>query len=501
MSVYRPTRGGVAFFGKPPANPLEVVGVLYRGRPPLLPPKMGALIVGAGRVGYGFSCMAAQAPGNEGSLIMILPHGIVDWYQLCHSKNPGRLAEGVSFNPSGEKSVHVLPPRGVMEKLRSFARMIPLDPARWGPVFSWALRQVQDKKVKEAADYWLAAAQFQAITTRVGALETVVDNRYIQGLHPQGKYTLLHATKSMGSLQRGDGKPLFGHEIVQALLKAGGRGDLADRVVASAGYWVDTTIAQKRPVRLHFTSTGSEEAVKDAGLVIGGLDGFNPLVNITMGVGRDVVFSDQFGGVIKNILALVLGMEGVRMGEKVRTEDPDYVSLERRYEEIRGRFIGTFEALAAKAMGSEGIKTPKTSNSFAPAVIEDILTCTHLNWPAFFAKASELGLTGLRERQRGQALESAEVQSLRKGLLHFVKTARVEDFGTTNETYGIVFGLASLLAGGGFVSAPRELIDSAIPLPEGLRAMPHFIDRFEKMGIPNRLSVFIRALRPIWGQP
>lgn len=477
-----------AYFQRPPQNPLEAVGTLYDGRPLLLPPEMGAVVIGAGRVGYGFSRMMARVPGNSDSLVMVLPSDIPTWYELAtQNRNSRRLPPDFAFNPDGEKRVHILPPRDIFNKMSVLQRMVEHDSDRWQPVLGWAAEQIKNQKVLAAADYWLASAQFQALTTRVGALSTVVDEAYIKGLHPEEKYILLHAMKSMAPSLESDSHPFFGHELLQALLRRGGRGDLEAGVVASAGYWVETTVAEGVPIRIRLTSTESEEIVQKARDLLMG-----PGVSVTTQVGRDAVFVDQYGGVIKNMIANAQGFAAVGMTAAI-AGDPDYDTLNKQFEDSRRLQVREYQDLAARAMLHEGIVKELTPVIFPTEVKEDIFQCSRLDWPQFIAQANQLGLLELRERSFFTLLESSLIESYREGLRDFVRTAPATSFGTTNSTFAMVFGLATLLQKAGFIQSYRELMDPSISTPEGIRAQPQFYSRFRPARIGRGI---LRATRP-----
>src|SRR3989338_5034621 len=175
---------GVARFLGPISHPLDVVGKLYEGRPPIASEGTAFLVQGAGRTGYGFARMASRAPGNKNSLVMVLPRDVPEWYRLSKLNNNSRyLAEGIVFNPRGEKRIHVLPPRDVERKVSALERLLSLN-RELEPALRWAKGQLKDERVKGAAEYWLAAAQVQAITTRVADMPSAIDGDFIRRLHP-----------------------------------------------------------------------------------------------------------------------------------------------------------------------------------------------------------------------------------------------------------------------------------------------------------------------------
>ncbi len=490
--------GGVAFFTSAPTNPFEVVNTLPDGRPPIAPSGKALLVHGAGRTGYGFARMAARAPGNERSLIMLLPSDIQEWHRLCTTNGNDRyLAGGVIINPKREKRIHILPPRDVRNKVERLAGMVQANRAL-EPVLVWARKQLEDDRVERAAEYWLKAAQVQAITTRVIDMPSAVNGSFIGGLHPDVQYTLLHPSKSMAAPRRGGEKPLFGHELLQALLTEGGRGDLAGWVVASGGYWVDSSVWRKDRIRIRFVSSESEAAVQSAMHAVGGTTGSYDLVSISGAVGAAAVFEVQFGGWIKNFLANILGEKAARKAAVVGNgvARPDYRVLQSGYLELRQSLIGEAEQLAARVMQKEGLIGASEAVSFPDEVIEDIMACTTLNWPALIHEASALRLFALSRRPGTGPLPEMEIDSIRRGMINFVDTAPEGHFGTTNMTVALVYGLAMMFADAGFVRSFTELFDrQRIVVPEGIRAMPYVAERFGEAGLPEDFTKAIERFQ------
>lgn len=499
MSLYTVGKSGVAYFNKPPQNLLNFVNELHEGHPPLLPAEQGTLVIGAGRTGFGLSRMSARAPGNEEALIAVVPSDIPTWHELItHNSNSRRLHPSVVFNPAGEKHVHILPPRDVNRHMRTLQGMALRD-ARWVPVLEWAKNQLKDDRVETVTDYCLASFQVQALTCRVSDFTKVIGPSYVGRFHPQGEYTLLHPSKSMEAAIYGSPHPLFGHEVAQAALKAGGRPDLAERVVDLAGYWVETTVSKSVPIRLHFAGTDGS-AVEQAKRAIVGFNGHHPHVTGTMKVGRDSVFIAQYGGVAKNMIANWKALKAVEMALAIEGV-PNYAELEKECSRDCTEVIRDYEDLAARAMLAEGITDVEVPVEFPAEVQEDIFECSQLNWPRFIAEATRLGVFEAKEAYKAglrSALPEVMVASYREGLRQFVRTAPATQFGTTNSTVVMIYGFAKLLEKGGLVPSFRDVMDRSIPVPEGVRATPNFIKRFRPVGIPKRLTRRFRELRSLW---
>lgn len=483
---------GVAYFSRPIGSPLAAVDQLYEKKPPIAPPELAFLVQGAGRTGYGFARMASRAPGNEDSLVMVLPADVQEWHRLSvQNSNPRYLADGIVFNPPGEKRIHVLPPRYVERKVSDLAVLASRD-RELEPALTWARGQLQDPRVKRAAEYWLSAAQVQAITTRVADIPSALNDEFVRALHRDVKYTFLHPSKSMAAPRQAGGRPLFGHELLQALLTEGGREDLAGWVVASGGYWVDSTVWNRQRVRVRFVSSVSKEAVNAAKRAVGGSVGSYDLVSIAGEVGAAAVFGVQFGGWIKNFLANMLGEKSARQAASIGTSRPDYGTLQIGYETLRQDLIGKAEGLATRAMRNEGLIATDTDARFPAEVLEDIMACSTLNWPALISEANSLQLLALGHKVGGGHLSFEERNAIRVGITTFVNSAPEVQFGTTNMTVAIAYGLAIMLAGAGLISSYRDVFDrQEVRVPEGIRAMPFVRQRFLDAGLPEE---FVRAL-------
>jgi len=496
MNVATQMVGEILHFAQPPQNPLEVVGLRSDGQAPLLLPEHGALFHGSGRVAWGLTRMAVRAPGNEGSLLMVVPRSIPEWMRLATTNRSGRLPPDWEFNPDGEKAVHILPPRNAVAalgQLRTDAsrlsqiRGAETDAQQLLGIAQWGDQQLQDPRVAGATDYWLRAARFQAITTNVSDLPGVVDSSLVRSLHPQGLYTFFHPTKSMTHPQQEGGRPLLGHELLQALLEQGGRSDLTGRVVASAGFWLEGTVKGKKRIRLRFTSTESQEAIEEARRLFGGSGGPNLFVTITSEVGALAVFRDQFGGFVKNLLANILAYRAVRH-MIIDPNDRPFTSTD-WYQTERRSLIEEVLLLASCLAATEGLIQANQSITFSPEVEEDILSCTQLNWSVFTAQANALGAAMLRETGGNRKrLDENVIRALRDGLERFVEADPGTDFGSTNQTIALVLTLAHYLARRGLIEGPREVLSQSLKAPEGIRGMPHLQRRLDKIEMPRRFA-------------
>ena len=492
---------GVAYFSGPINHPLDVVDQFHGGRPPIASADYAFLTHGAGRTGYGFARMAARAPGNEDSLIMVLPADVAEWYRLSVLNNNSRyLADGIVFNPPGEKRIHILPPRDVERKVSELAVLAGLN-RELAPALTWARAQLRDPRVKRAAEYWLAAAQVQAITTRVVDMPSALNDGFVRGLNPEVKYTFLHPSKSMTAPRPPGGRPLFGHELLQALLTEGGRGDLAGWVVASGGYWLDSTVWNRQRIRVRFVSSGSEEAVSAAKRAVGGIYEGYELVSITGEVGASAVFVVQWGGCYKNLLANLTSLAAFAVIPRFRTAArPNYVLLRKSYDARRDRLVDEAEDLATRAMRHEGLVGENDKMHFFPEIIEDIMACTTLNWPALFHEAHRLQLLSLDHKVGSGCLSEGEMDAIRRGIITFVNTAPESHFGTTNMTVAIAYGLATILAKAGLIHDYHQVFDRReVVIPEGIRSMPFVRERFSDSGLPEEFASAIDRFRPLWG--
>ena len=433
-------------------------------------------------------------------MVMVVPNDIEEWHRLSVlNHNAPFLDKGIVFNPEGQKEIHILPPRRVEEKLVALLSRLSGHPDLI-PIYTWARNQLEGKqgdRIKKAADYWLAAAQMQVVTTHVGDLSKVIDEGFVRRLHPEVPYTILHPSKSITEPRHPEGRPLFGHELIQALLSENGRGDLAGWVVSSGGYWVDRTVWMGDPIRLLFASE-KEEAARTAKKAIGGIEDQNELVSINLMTGAAAVFTVQYGGWIKNLLANILGKKCVKALAATMGQDLNLSNLERDYIDIREGLIRDAEALADRAMKNEGLTSVEPVR-FPDEVMEDIEACTKLVWSSLHAKAQKLGLLNLNKRERPGPLSREEIAAIEGEISTFLNSAPENQFGTTNMKIGIVFALADLLVKAGLVPEYQAVLTPPKKgYPEGINSMRHVAQRFAPAGLPKTFTDAIKLFEPLW---
>lgn len=488
----------VAYFSKPISHPLDVVDQLHGGRPPIATPGQALLIYSPGRTGYGFARMAARAPGNQDAMIMVVPYDVKEWYRVSVlNHNAKYLDDGIVFNPSHEKYVHILPPRGVEGKLKELVKNASSDEDF--AAIAWAREQLageKGEKLRRVTAYWMAATQVQVITTRVEQMPLLVDREFVQTLQPNVRYAFLHPSKSISRLRLVNGRPVFGHGLLQELLKEQGRADLAPCVVASGGYWVDTTVWLQQMIRLLFTSE-NPDAVSWVATAIGGTAGHYDRLAIKTQVGAAAVFMNQFGGSAKNWMANMLGEMVATRAISVVDRERNLSTLQSETGRKRERMIRELRGLANRVMQRDGLLEKGEEREIPAEVLTDMNTCTNLDWAALMQEAEDLDLPRLKQLV-GKRMDEETVRRVRRGLVTFFNAAPEALFGTTNMTYGIIYGLCHSLEEAGLVASFRDVLDmEVIRTPEGVAAMPSLREMFGHAEFPDLFAKAMKRFSPL----